>query len=74
MAMLPGQAQLWRVINGSSNGYYNVSVDGVTLRLVALDGVPLDAYPHGHEQMVRDVVIPPAGRAEFVFRSRSQMH
>lgn len=69
IAMQAGQAQLWRVINGSSNGYYDVSVDGVMLRLVALDGVPLDAYPHGHEQMVRDVMIPPAGRAEFVVKN-----
>jgi FtsP/CotA-like multicopper oxidase with cupredoxin domain len=66
LAMRPGSRQLWRVVNASAGGYYDVSVDGQSLRLVAIDGVPLKAYPGGQERDVRDVVIPPAGRAEFI--------
>jgi suppressor of ftsI len=64
--MQRGQRQLWRVVNASANGFYDVSVDGQTLQLVAMDGVPVTAYPGGSVQQVHDVLIPPAGRAEFI--------
>ncbi len=64
--MVPGTRQLWRVVNASADGYYDVSLDGQTLQLVARDGVPLKSYPGGQEQNVSDIVVPPAGRAEFV--------
>lgn len=65
LAMQPGARQLWRVVNASADGYYDLSVDGQSLHLVALDGVPLKAYPGGQEQDVHDVVLAPAERAEF---------
>lgn len=61
-----GERQLWRVVNASADGYYNLSIDGRSLQLVAIDGVPMEAYPGGKEQTVNNVVIPPAGRAEFI--------
>ena len=61
-----GQRQFWRVVNASADGFYDVSVDGRNLQLVAVDGVPLNAYPGGAAQSVSNVVIPPAGRAEFI--------
>jgi suppressor of ftsI len=66
IVMQPGQHQLWRVVNASSNGYYDLSVDGATLHVVAIDGVPLNAYPGAHERQVHDFVVPPAGRVEFI--------
>jgi suppressor of ftsI len=66
MAMQPGQKQFWRVLNASADGFFDVSVDGQQLQLVSIDGVPLKAYPGGAEQTVGDIVIPPAGRAEFI--------
>ncbi len=66
VAMLPGRRQFWRVVNASADGYYDLSVDGATLKLVSFDGVPAVAYPGGEQRDVRDVVVPPAGRVEFV--------
>ncbi len=66
IVMPPGHQQLWRVVNASASGYYDLSVDGASLHVVAVDGVPLNAYPGGHERQVRDIVLPPAGRAEFI--------
>jgi FtsP/CotA-like multicopper oxidase with cupredoxin domain len=65
LAMQPGSRQLWRVVNASADGYYDLSVDGQTLHVVAIDGVPVKAYPGAQEQNVRDVVLAPAERAEF---------
>jgi suppressor of ftsI len=63
----PGERELFRVVNASAGRYFDLSVDGEKLDLVALDGVPLDAFPGAPPvQRVRDIVIAPAGRAEFV--------
>ncbi|MBV8748557.1 MAG: multicopper oxidase domain-containing protein, partial [Candidatus Eremiobacteraeota bacterium] len=63
----PGERQFFRVVNASAARYYDLSVDGTPLELVALDGVPLDAYPGTPPtRTVNHVLIPPAGRAEFV--------
>jgi FtsP/CotA-like multicopper oxidase with cupredoxin domain len=64
--MQPGSKQLWRVINASADGYFNLSVDGENLQLVSIDGVALKQYPGGSEQSVSSIVIPPAGRADFI--------
>jgi suppressor of ftsI len=69
--MPPEHRQLWRVLNASPDGYYDLSVDGATLRVIAIDGIPFDAYPGAHEREVRDIVIPPAGRAEFIVEGAS---
>ncbi|HEX3549639.1 MAG TPA: multicopper oxidase domain-containing protein [Candidatus Elarobacter sp.] len=63
----PGERQFFRVVNASAARYYDLSVDGAALQLVGVDGVPLDAYPGtAAVRMVRHVLVPPAGRAEFV--------
>ena len=66
LAMQRGARQLWRVLNASADGYYDVSVDGQTLHVVSIDGVPIKTYPGAQEQDVHDVPIPPGGRAEFI--------
>jgi suppressor of ftsI len=66
IVMQAGAKQLWRVINASADGYFDLSVDGESLQLVSIDGVALKQYPGGSEQTVPDVVIPPAGRADFI--------
>jgi suppressor of ftsI len=62
----PGQRQLWRVVNASADGFYDVKIDGEKLHVVAIDGVPLTAYPGAVEETVSHLVIPPSGRAEFI--------
>lgn len=63
----PGERQFFRVLNASASRYFDLSIDGTLLQVVALDGVPLDAYPGASPVMtVKHIVIAPAGRAEFV--------
>ncbi len=62
-----GERQFFRVVNASAGRYYDLSVDGSPMQVVAFDGVPLDALPgNPTSRTVQHVVIPPAGRAEFV--------
>lgn len=71
--MAPGQKELWRVANSSSDTVLDVQLqfDGVpqTLEVVGLDGVPTgsqDGSGKGTIVPMTDIVIPPAGRAEFI--------
>ena len=67
IAIRPGERQFFRVVNASASRYFDLSIDGATLDLVARDGVPLDAYPGTPpELVVHHLLLPPAGRAEFV--------
>ena len=67
IAIRPGERQLFRVVNASAARYFDLSVDGSTLGLVARDGVPLDAYPGTPPVLeLSHVLLPPASRAEFV--------
>lgn len=65
----PGERQLWRVLNASGVRHFDLQIPGEQLQLVAQDGVPLVDYTGAggvQSLMVSDIVIPPAGRAEFV--------
>ncbi|MBD5657693.1 MAG: multicopper oxidase domain-containing protein, partial [Candidatus Eremiobacteraeota bacterium] len=66
IVMRPGQKQLWRIVNASADGYYNLSVDGQTLHVVSIDGVAIKQYPGATESDVSNIVIPPAGRADVI--------
>ncbi len=73
IAMLPGQKQLWRVLNASADTILDLEVryDDVAqpLRIVALDGVATDSQDGvtGGHPLTRDhILIAPAGRAEFI--------
>ena len=61
----PLEKQLWRVVNATSIYFLALQLqigDGAeTVRVVALDGIPLPA-----PRPMQTVVIPPAGRAEFI--------
>ena len=63
----PGERQFFRVVNASAARHFDLSIDGSRLQLVAIDGVALDAFP-GTPVLtsVSHIVIPPAGRAEFI--------
>jgi FtsP/CotA-like multicopper oxidase with cupredoxin domain len=68
-----GERQFFRVVNASAARYYDLSVDGTQLDVVALDGVPLDAAPHMPAvKMVAHLILPPAARAEFVVTAPPQ--
>ena len=63
----PGETELFRVVNASGHRHFDLAVDGKTLQLVAQDGVPINTYPGAPASIsVSDLVIPPAGRVEFL--------
>jgi suppressor of ftsI len=62
----PGETELIRVVNAASHRHFDLAVDGHQLTLVAQDGVPLSLYPGGRATTVNDILIAPAGRAEFL--------
>jgi FtsP/CotA-like multicopper oxidase with cupredoxin domain len=71
--MKPSEKQLWRVLNASADTILDVELDydasAQPLQVVALDGVPIgsqDGNTQGSSITQTHVLIPPAGRAEFV--------
>ena len=71
--MKPGEREFWRVANASADSIMDLQVkyDGLAqpLQLVAFDGVPIgsqDGTRRGTVVTRTDVLIPPAGRAEFI--------
>lgn len=70
----PGETELFRVLNASGHRHFNLSIDGAALTIVAQDGVPLHDYPGGPQTLVASsVVIPPAGRVEFLVTGGKSM-
>jgi FtsP/CotA-like multicopper oxidase with cupredoxin domain len=67
----PGEQQFWRVLNSSTQAFFDLQIlyDYVpqNLELISIDAVPVTNDPY-----VTDIVIPPAGRAEFVMTGPSE--
>lgn len=63
--MKPGEKQYWRVLNATIQNFMPLQVwfDGVPqkLQLIALDG-----YPLAQSRFEDTILVPPAGRAEFI--------
>jgi FtsP/CotA-like multicopper oxidase with cupredoxin domain len=71
--MAPNRKELWRVANSSADTVLDLQLryDGVAqpLELIGLDGVPTgsqDGTRMGKPVSKTDILIPPAGRAEFI--------
>src|SRR6185437_11479769 len=70
----PSQRQLWRVLNASAITYIDLQVlqDGAPqlVGVVSLDGVPIDKNGKIANRIIWEshVALPPAGRAEFIFK------
>jgi FtsP/CotA-like multicopper oxidase with cupredoxin domain len=71
--MKPGKREFWRVANASADTILDLQVayDGVAqpLHVVAFDGVPTgsqDGTRRGKIVTQTDILLPPAGRAEFI--------
>ena len=66
--MKPGEKQFWRVANATLQDFMQlqVRVDGTpeSLQLIALDG-----YPLTQTRNTDTILIPPAGRAEFIVQA-----
>lgn len=69
----PGETELFRVVNASGHRHFNLSFDGAPITLVGQDGVPLHDYPGAPATLsMNSVVVPPAGRVEFLITGRAQ--
>ena len=76
--MQTGSKEFWRVVNADANTIMDLQVvyDGVVqpLQVVALDGVPTgskDGTRKGTIVTKTDILLPPAGRAEFILTAPS---
>jgi len=67
IAIRPGERQFWRLVNAQPESYLDLSLDGESLEVVALDGEPL-AYrnPTRPTRTFTHLLIPPAGRVEAI--------
>jgi FtsP/CotA-like multicopper oxidase with cupredoxin domain len=73
--MHEGQKEFWRVANAAANTIMDIQVvyDGVPqeLEVVAFDGVPTGSQDGKHQGTTvtrTDVLLPPAGRVEFIVK------
>jgi FtsP/CotA-like multicopper oxidase with cupredoxin domain len=78
LAVRPNERQFWRLLNASADTILDVELnyDGVAqpLEVVGLDGVPTgsqDGTTRGKSVLLSHILIPPAGRAEFIITSPS---
>ena len=75
ITIAPGEQQFFRLVNASSHKVLKLAVDGEKLELVAVDGFALDSY-RGTPPTVMEstIIVPPAGRAEFVVTGPASGH
>ena len=63
----PGERQFWRIVNASPDRYADLELDGESLEVVALDGMPLAFHdPSIRTRSMTHVLVPPAGRVEAI--------
>ena len=63
--MKPGERQFWRVANATLQDFIPLKVL-INSKAEKLELIALDGYPLNHTRNVESVLIPPAGRAEFI--------
>ncbi len=67
ISIAPGERQFWRIVNASADQYSDIQIDGESLMVVALDGMPLAYHDPQHPTRVAyHVLVPPAGRVEAI--------
>ncbi len=67
ITIAPGEKQFFRLVNATGHKTLRLAVDGEKIEVVAIDGFALDTYPGTPPtRMESSVIVPPAGRAEFV--------
>jgi FtsP/CotA-like multicopper oxidase with cupredoxin domain len=66
IAFAPHETQFFRVLNATASRFLDLSLGRAHLRLIALDGVALDAYPGARTNVpFTHLVVAPGARAEF---------
>src|SRR6266478_3481637 len=63
----PGQRQFWRLVNASADRYLDLQLEGQSLEIVAMDGMPIAQHDPNHRTRIAGhVLLPPAGRLEAI--------
>src|SRR5229473_3303306 len=63
----PGERQFWRLVNASADRYLDLQLEGQTLEIVAMDGMPIAQHDPNHRTRSADhILLPPAGRLEAI--------
>jgi len=61
------EPQFWRIVNASPDRYLDLQLDGQTIEIVGLDGMPLAYRDPKHPTWVTDhLLVAPAGRLEAI--------
>jgi suppressor of ftsI len=69
IAIAAGERQFWRIVNASPDLYADLQLDGQSLELVAVDGMPLAFHDPQHRTKSADhFLVPPAGRLEVIVK------
>jgi suppressor of ftsI len=67
ISIRPGEKQFWRIVNASPDLYADLQVTGEPLKIIALDGMPLNFHdPHRRAVLMNHIFVPPAGRVEAI--------
>jgi FtsP/CotA-like multicopper oxidase with cupredoxin domain len=66
--MKPGERQFWRVANATLQDFLQLQVQ-VNGTLEPLEIIALDGYPLAHTRNQTTILVPPAGRAEFIVQA-----
>ncbi len=75
IAIAPGERQFFRVVNATGHKTLRLNVEGEKVELVAVDGFALDTNPSTPPTRTESsVIVPPAGRAEFVVTGPAAGH
>jgi suppressor of ftsI len=62
-----GERQFWRLVNASADRYLDLQLQGQTLEIVAMDGMPIALHDPNHRTRIVDhILLPPAGRLEAI--------
>jgi FtsP/CotA-like multicopper oxidase with cupredoxin domain len=68
--MKPGEKQFWRVANATLQDFLQLQVQ-VNGTAVPLEMIALDGYPLAQTRNQTTILVPPAGRAEFIVQAPS---
>lgn len=66
--MQPGEKQFWRVANATIQDFLVLQVQGSS-GLQPLEMIAIDGYPLAQTRSQNTILIPPAGRAEFIVQA-----
>ncbi len=76
ITMKSGEREFWRVLNASAITYLDLQVlfndRAQWVQVIALDGIPVNHEGHQEPLLKSHMLLPPAGRAEFIVKGPAE--